>query len=116
MFRKNFLVLLTAVFAPLFVTLTHAQDLVRVPARTYEVTDQITSLKLRISVSEFLMGATEVTQGQYREIMSSNPSVYVGDARPVENVNWWDAIRYCNLRSAKEALPPCYNLVTGERR
>ena len=100
---------------PLAVILTASgQDLVRVPARGYEVTDQITSLKLRISVSEFLMGTTEVTQRQYREITSSNPSVYAGDTRPVENVSWWDAIRYCNLRSAKEGLPTCYNLVTGE--
>ena len=42
----------------------------------------------------------EVTQKQYEAITSSNPSVYKGVDRPVENVSWWDAIRYCNLRSA----------------
>ena len=92
-----------------------AQDLVRVPAATYEVSDQITTLKVQVSVSEFLLGAAEVTQKEYEAITSSNPSVYKGADRPVENVSWWDAIRYCNLRSAKEGLTACYDLTSGER-
>ena len=92
-----------------------AQDLVRVPAGTYDASDQITTLNVRISVSEFLLGAAEVTQTEYEAITSSNPSVYKGADRPVENVSWWDAIRYCNLRSAKEELTPCYDLASGER-
>src|SRR6185503_8883301 len=92
-----------------------AQDLVRVPAGTYEVIDQITTLKVQLSVSEFLLGAAEVTQKEYEAVTSSNPSVYKGADRPVENVSWWDAIRYCNLRSAKEGLTACYDLTSGER-
>lgn len=92
-----------------------AQDLVRVPAATYEVTDQITTLKVQVSVSEFLLGAAEVTQKEYEAVTSSNPSIYKGADRPVENVSWWDAIRYCNLRSAKEGLTACYDLTSGER-
>ncbi|MGH9627098.1 MAG: SUMF1/EgtB/PvdO family nonheme iron enzyme, partial [Bryobacteraceae bacterium] len=57
----------------------------------------------------------EVTQSEYQEISASNPSVYKGADRPVENVSWWDAIRYCNLRSAKEGLSPCYDLASGRR-
>lgn len=94
---------------------TFAQELVRVPIGSHEVTDQITSVKLSVSVSEFLIGATEVTQKDYQEITGTNPSVYKGADRPVENVSWWDAIRYCNLRSIKEKLSPCYDLATGER-
>jgi formylglycine-generating enzyme required for sulfatase activity/pimeloyl-ACP methyl ester carboxylesterase len=92
-----------------------AQDLVPVPGGSYEVTDQITSVKMRVSVSDFLLGAAEVTQQQYQAITSSNPSTYKGADRPVENVNWWDAIRYCNLRSAAEGLQRCYDLSTGSR-
>src|SRR5688572_30831898 len=95
---------------------TCAQDLVRVPAGTYEVAYQITSVKLRVAVSEFLMGPTEVTQREYEAITSSNPSFYKGADRPVENVSWWDAIRYLNLRSAKEGLSACYDLATGRRQ
>jgi formylglycine-generating enzyme required for sulfatase activity len=106
---------LLVVFAAGCASTGFAQDLVRVPAGTYEVSDQITTLKVQLSVSEFLLGATEVTQKEYEAITSSNPSVYKGADRPVENVSWWDAIRYCNLRSAKEALTPCYDLTSGER-
>ena len=47
-----------------------AQDLVPFLGGSFEVTDQITSVKMRISVSEFLLGAAEVTQKQYEAITS----------------------------------------------
>ena len=92
-----------------------AENLIRVPAGSYEVSDQITTLKVRVSVSEFLIGATEVTQEDFESLTGHNPSIYKGVNRPVENVSWWDAIRYCNLRSAKERLIPCYDLSSGQR-
>jgi pimeloyl-ACP methyl ester carboxylesterase len=45
--------------------------------------------------------------------MGANPSVHKGDDLPVENVSWWDAIRYCNARSLTENLDPCYDLTSG---
>ncbi len=36
----------------------------------------------------FYMGVFEVTQKQYELVMGSNPSLYKGDARPVEFVTW----------------------------
>ncbi len=47
----------------------------------------------RVSISDsFLMGKTEVTQGQWKAIMGDNPSVFsiCGDSCPVENVSWED--------------------------
>ncbi len=92
-----------------------AQDLVRIPAGSHQVTDQLTSLEVQVSVSEFLLGATEVTQKEYAAITGAQPAAYEGAERPVENVSWWDAIRYCNLRSVKEGLRPCYDLASGRR-
>src|SRR5215472_10778404 len=92
-----------------------SQEMVRVPAGGFEVVDQVTTLKLRVTVSEFLIGATEVTQKEYEEVTGVNPSFYKGADRPVENVSWWDAIRYCNLRSLREKLTPCYDLASGRR-
>jgi formylglycine-generating enzyme required for sulfatase activity/pimeloyl-ACP methyl ester carboxylesterase len=92
-----------------------AQDLVRIPEGSYEVTDEITSLNVRVAVSEFLLGTSEITQQEYEDIAGVNPSAYQGSTRPVENVSWWDAIRYCNLRSEKEGFAPCYDLTTGQR-
>ena len=61
-----------------------------------------------------LISPTEVTQREWTEVMGNNPSAYKGDERPVENVSWWEAIRYANLRSVREGLDPCYDLTTGE--
>ncbi len=58
----------------------------------------------------FYIGAAEVTQGQYAEIMGINPSHFKGYALPVESVNWYAAITFCNLLSEKENLPPAYEI------
>ena len=61
----------------------------------------------------FSVSTGEVTQAEYRSVTNTNPSVNVGDQLPVDNVSWWDAIRYCNQRSERDGLQPCYNLSTG---
>jgi formylglycine-generating enzyme required for sulfatase activity len=59
----------------------------------------------------FAISVTEVTQGQYEQVMGSNPSVIKGDSeRPVENVTFFDAVSYCNKLSEKEKLLPCYRI------
>lgn len=50
----------------------------------------------------------EVDQKLYREIMGNNPSRFQGDALPVENVSWFDAIRFCNQLSLRDGLTPAY--------
>jgi formylglycine-generating enzyme required for sulfatase activity len=45
----------------------------------------------------------EVTQGEFETVMSFNPSLFRGDAyRPVEDVSWHDAVRYCGLLTERE--------------
>lgn len=63
-----------------------------------------------VSVSSFFIGKHEVTQKEWVDVMGSNPSKFVGDNLPVERVNWYDAVEYCNERSAKEGLKPYYNI------
>lgn len=50
----------------------------------------------------FMMGSTEVTQGQWRAVMESNPSYFKGDNLPVEVVTWHDAVAFCETLSRKE--------------
>ena len=64
----------------------------------------------RVTVSDFYMGKYEVTQREYREVMGSNPSQFRGDDLPVENVTWFEAVRYCNARSIREGLKPAYSI------
>ena len=44
--------------------------------------------------------------------MGTNPSKFKGPDKPVERVSWLAAVKYCNMRSLKEGLKPCYDLET----
>jgi formylglycine-generating enzyme required for sulfatase activity len=56
-----------------------------------------------ITLKSFAMGKTEVTQGQWKAIMGSNPSRFqdCGDDCPVESVSWNDAQEYIKKLNAK---------------
>jgi len=43
----------------------------------------------------FFIDPTEVTQKEYSKVTGKNPSFFMGDGRPVEKVNWFDAAAYC---------------------
>lgn len=64
--------------------------------------DQKPVHRVRITKA-FYLGATEVTQGQYEQVMGTNPSRFRGDPqRPVELVSWPDAMEFCRKLSQKE--------------
>lgn len=63
----------------------------------------------QVTVSSFMIGKYEVTQKEWREVMGSNPSYFTGDDLSVEGISWYDAVDYCNKRSIKEGLTPCYS-------
>jgi len=63
-----------------------------------------------VTVSDFYIGKYEVSQKEWIEVMGSNPSKFKGDNLPVEMVNWYDSIEYCNKRSISEGLKPYYNI------
>jgi formylglycine-generating enzyme required for sulfatase activity len=56
-----------------------------------------------VSVRSFLIGKTEVTQGQWRAVMGNNPSSFgrCGDDCPVEQVSWNDAQEFARRLSQK---------------
>ena len=76
----------------------------------------------KMEIASFYMGDHEVTRGEYKAVMGSEPSTakaYDKDGNelkgddnvknnPVNYVSWYDAIVYCNTRSIKENLTPCY--------
>lgn len=78
---------------------------VRVPETTYETRDYATrGLPVSVRISSFFIGKGPVTQREYEDVASENPSHYGGALRPVETVSWWDAVAYCNGLSIREGL------------
>ncbi|EMB28831.1 formylglycine-generating enzyme family protein [Treponema denticola] len=76
-----------------------------------------------VSLTAYLIGETEVTQELWQAVMSTNPSIFQGSSnppesvevqekRPVEKVNWYQCIAFCNKLSKACNLDPCYT-VTG---
>jgi len=57
--------------------------------------------RVRIS-RHFYLGATEVTQAQYRDVMDTDPSFFVGPDRPVDTVRWTDAETFCARLTERE--------------
>jgi len=74
-----------------------------------------------VSLTAYRIGETEVTQELWEKVMGSNPSSLSsspesGEAqekRPVECVNWYHAIAFCNKLSLKLGLTPCYTVAVS---
>jgi len=62
----------------------------------------------QVNLSSFSIGATEVTQAQYKAVMGTNPSHFKGDDLPAESMSWYDAVAYCNKLSEKEGFAKVY--------
>ncbi|NBO63667.1 MAG: tandem-95 repeat protein, partial [Acidobacteria bacterium] len=58
----------------------------------------------QVNVNGFVIGKYEVTQAQWRAVMGSNPSKFVGDNRPVEQVTWNAAQEFCRRLNARLGL------------
>ena len=50
------------------------------------------------------------TQKMWIEVVGENYSNFEGDNKPVECVNWWEALEFCNMLSEKYGLEPVYDL------
>ncbi len=60
----------------------------------------------------FWLAETEVTQAQWSRLVAKNPSYFkaCGENCPVEQVNWFEAVRFATLMSEKAGLAQCYQL------
>lgn len=63
-----------------------------------------------VTLNDFYIGETQVTQRLWKMIMGNNPSRYKGDDNPVENVDWFMAVDFCNQLSKWLHLIPVYDI------
>ena len=68
-----------------------------------------------VRIENFLMCSHEVTQKEYEEFCTYNGAQTKeqfgkGENFPVYFVSFYDALVYCNRRSIKEGLSPCYKI------
>ena len=99
---------------------TVPEGFVKVPAGSITGTEKwkpssiIFAPERRITIDSFYMCDHEVTQGEFEDVMGANPSKANTDGEdeknPVNYVNWYTAIAYCNKLSLKDGLTPCYTV------
>jgi uncharacterized repeat protein (TIGR02543 family) len=61
-----------------------------------------------VVLDSFFIGIFEVTQDIYQQIMPNNPSNWKGSQLPVEQVSWYEAVKFCNLLSRRDGLEEVY--------
>jgi formylglycine-generating enzyme required for sulfatase activity len=50
----------------------------------------------------FYLGKNEVTQREWKSLMGNNPSKFIGPDNPVDNVSYYDALRFIEKLNQKE--------------
>jgi formylglycine-generating enzyme len=58
----------------------------------------------------FYMSKYEIQQSLYSSLMGTNPSNFKGMDLPVERINWYDAVTFCNRLSDRDGYTKCYTI------
>ncbi len=82
--------------------------MVRITGGVFRMGDEKTGRK--VTVDNFWIDKYPVTQSLYHKVSGENPSHFTGDDKPVENVTWLDAVRFCDELSRSMGLNPAYTI------
>lgn len=98
--------------------------MVYIPAGTFQMGDSFltdgTTAELpvhSVQISGFFMDKYEVNRELWSDVYPwalghgyafSNGGSYRDLRHPIHTINWYDAVKWCNARSEKEGLTPCY--------
>lgn len=94
------------------------EGMVAIPAGTNSGTDPEFGV-YSLMVSSFYMDRTEVTKVKWDTVYNwaishgysfDNPGSGKASTHPVQTVNWYDCVKWCNARSEKDGKTPCYTV------
>ena len=67
-----------------------------------------------VTVSAFAISRYPITRELYRELCDTSPQAWERDSDdnrlPANDVNWFDAVSFCNALSRQVGLQPCYRI------
>ena len=81
------------IFSPLCLFALPKNNMALVPSGKLLVTTKYESKEVKIE--NFFIDRFEVTQKLYETIIGINGSFFRGEQRPVEKINWFEAMEYC---------------------
>jgi formylglycine-generating enzyme required for sulfatase activity len=87
--------------------------MVAVPAGTFQRDDTAGNTS---TLTAFKMSTHEITRAQFETIMGKDPSNMVyssGATDPVQEINWYHAVAFCNKLSLAEDLTPVYGVTVA---
>ncbi len=107
---------------PPSITTKSGVEMVLIPAGTFDMGSDHGREEERpvhkVTVDAFLMDRYPVKQSEFTELGKKeafpNTSHFKGDDLPVEMVSWPQAAVFCNARSRREGLKPCYDENTAK--
>jgi len=107
--------------------LTAPPGFVLIPAGDFQMGDALDSLTIApvrmVNVAAFYAQVTETTKAQWDPVYAwgtgngyviDNPGNAKAANHPVQNITWYDMVKWCNARSEMEGLVPCYYTDTAQ--
>jgi len=97
-------------------TVVPAITMLPVPAGSFQRDDTATNIS-KITKS-YKLSKYQITREQFKAIMGEDPSnkdKSSGMTDPVQMVNWYHAIAFCNKLSIKEGLDPAYSVKVNDQ-
>ncbi len=89
-------------------------EMVRIEPGTYtrgdDVDDKAQPKHLVTITRAFWIGKYEVLGEEYNKVMGASKFVFESVRHPLDSINWYDAVKFCNKLSEYEGLSPVYTI------